>query len=74
MSNVCAEDMGPLPPGWEIRHTATNRTYFVDHNNRTTQFTDPRLPLHNADALLSPARSDAATESNLLLGPNMLIL
>uniref|UniRef100_A0A672LVQ7 WW domain-containing protein n=1 Tax=Sinocyclocheilus grahami TaxID=75366 RepID=A0A672LVQ7_SINGR len=35
--------LGPLPPGWEIRNTATGRVYFVDHNNRTTQFTDPRL-------------------------------
>lgn len=37
------EELGPLPPGWEIRNTATGRVYFVDHNNRTTQFTDPRL-------------------------------
>ena len=33
----------PLPTGWEMRHTASGRVYFVDHNNRTTQFTDPRL-------------------------------
>lgn len=36
---------GPLPPGWEMRHSPTGRLYFVDHNNRTTQFTDPRLAL-----------------------------
>ena len=42
-TTVCPDDLGPLPPGWEIRHTATGRCYYVDHNNRTTQFTDPRL-------------------------------
>lgn len=36
-------ELGPLPPGWEMRQTATGRIYYVDHNNRTTQFTDPRL-------------------------------
>ena len=41
--NVNPEDLGPLPAGWEIRHTANGRVYYVDHNNRTTQFTDPRL-------------------------------
>uniref|UniRef100_A0A8C5GSA5 E3 ubiquitin-protein ligase SMURF1 n=1 Tax=Gouania willdenowi TaxID=441366 RepID=A0A8C5GSA5_GOUWI len=43
LSNVNCEELGPLPPGWEIRNTATGRVYFVDHNHRTTQFTDPRL-------------------------------
>lgn len=33
----------PLPEGWEIKHTSTGRKYFVNHNNKTTQFTDPRL-------------------------------
>jgi len=41
-SDLLAE-LGPLPPGWEMRQTATGRIYYVDHNNRTTQFTDPRL-------------------------------
>lgn len=41
----CAAAAGPLPPGWEMRHAPSGRPYFVDHNNRTTQFTDPRLAL-----------------------------
>ena len=40
---VSEDDLGTLPPGWETRQTATGRVYYVDHNNRTTQFTDPRL-------------------------------
>lgn len=40
---LALESLGPLPPGWEQRKTNTGRVYYVDHNNRTTQFTDPRL-------------------------------
>lgn len=41
--NFALESLGPLPSGWEQRKTASGRVYYVDHNNRTTQFTDPRL-------------------------------
>ena len=39
------ELIGPLPQGWDKRQFSSSKTriYFVDHNNRTTQFTDPRL-------------------------------
>jgi hypothetical protein len=37
------ELIGPLLNGWEVRQTQSGRQYYVDHNNRTTQFTDPRL-------------------------------
>jgi E3 ubiquitin ligase SMURF1/2 len=40
---VPEEELGELPEGWEVRHTANGRIYFVDHNTKTTQFTDPRL-------------------------------
>lgn len=41
--NLALDSLGPLPSGWEQRKTASGRVYYVDHNNRTTQFTDPRL-------------------------------
>lgn len=41
--NYALDSLGPLPTGWEQRKTASGRVYYVDHNNRTTQFTDPRL-------------------------------
>lgn len=44
--NAVLESLGPLPSGWEQRKTASGRVYYVDHNNRTTQFTDPRLNGH----------------------------
>ncbi|KAJ3115576.1 hypothetical protein HDU96_000400 [Phlyctochytrium bullatum] len=36
--------LGPLPSGWEMRITNTNRIYFVDHNSKITTWDDPRLP------------------------------
>ncbi|KAI1788459.1 ubiquitin-protein ligase [Ganoderma leucocontextum] len=34
--------LGPLPSGWEERHTLQGRPYYVDHNTRTTTWVDPR--------------------------------
>ncbi|KAH9967971.1 hypothetical protein BC827DRAFT_1152318 [Russula dissimulans] len=38
-------DLGPLPSGWELRLTNSDKVYFVDHNTETTTWEDPRLPL-----------------------------
>lgn len=54
------EELGPLPPGWEQRKTSSGRIYFVDHNNRTTQFTDPRLNSSVLSALRRQSSSTAA--------------
>ena len=43
LSGISRNHLGPLPSGWELRYSNSGRVYFVDHNNRTTQFTDPRL-------------------------------
>ena len=55
-------ELGPLPEGWEIRYTEHGRKYFVDHMSRTTQFTDPRLPMHMARRILVdvPPEEEAA--------------
>ncbi|KAF8327236.1 uncharacterized protein EI90DRAFT_3068391 [Cantharellus anzutake] len=37
-----AAGSGPLPVGWEERHTLEGRPYYVDHNTRTTTWVDPR--------------------------------
>lgn len=47
-----------MPDGWEIRYTEHGRTYFVDHMSRTTQFTDPRLPMHMARRILVDVPSE----------------
>ncbi|KAH9492348.1 neural precursor cell expressed, developmentally down-regulated [Bulinus truncatus] len=36
-------NLGPLPPGWEERTHSDGRVFFIDHNNKTTQWEDPRL-------------------------------
>ncbi|KAK2174098.1 hypothetical protein NP493_829g01003 [Ridgeia piscesae] len=66
---MCADDLGPLPSGWETRHTANGRVYFVDHNNRTTQFTDPRYSA-NLTILQQRVRSPPADPPGLS-GPQL---
>ncbi|KAK4052965.1 hypothetical protein OIO90_004089 [Microbotryomycetes sp. JL221] len=41
---VTDEALGPLPAGWELRHTANGKRYYVDHNTKTTTWEDPRMP------------------------------
>ena len=45
-SFLTEQELGSMPDGWEIRHTASGRVYYVDHNTRTTQFTGKDLPIH----------------------------
>lgn len=35
-----------LPEGWEQAITPDGETYFINHNDRTTSWFDPRLPMH----------------------------
>uniref|UniRef100_A0A6Q2WRY8 E3 ubiquitin-protein ligase SMURF1 n=1 Tax=Esox lucius TaxID=8010 RepID=A0A6Q2WRY8_ESOLU len=65
LSNVNCEELGPLPPGWEIRNTATGRVYFVDHNNRTTQFTDPRLSSNQLKETQPPQQAPTLSPAQL---------
>ncbi|XP_022643711.1 transcriptional coactivator YAP1-A-like isoform X2 [Varroa jacobsoni] len=45
-SVINAETLGPLPAGWEQRTTSDGEVYFLNHNNRTTSWFDPRIPTH----------------------------
>jgi E3 ubiquitin ligase SMURF1/2 len=57
--------LGPMPTGWERRETSSGRPYFVDHNSRTTQFTDPRLPNNaNLRQLLSSNTAAKPTQTS----------
>lgn len=38
-----AAQLGPLPAGWEMRHTTTGRPYFINHESKETSWDDPRL-------------------------------
>jgi E3 ubiquitin-protein ligase NEDD4 len=39
--NPSVDQYGPLPTGWERRVDPLGRTYYVDHNTRTTTWTRP---------------------------------
>lgn len=54
--------VGRLSANWEVRHTSSGKTYFVNHVKKTTQFTDPRLVVYK-DHLM------AHLKRNLLPGP-----
>jgi protein yorkie len=36
--------LGPLPENWQMAMDKLGDVYFIDHNNRTTTWFDPRLP------------------------------
>ena len=41
--NPSLMNVGPLPSGWEQASTAAGEVYFINHNDRTTSWFDPRL-------------------------------
>ncbi|XP_047425462.1 E3 ubiquitin-protein ligase NEDD4-like isoform X3 [Mugil cephalus] len=49
-----------LPPGWEERKDAKGRTYYVNHNNRTTTWTRPIVQLTEDGASTSAAAAATA--------------
>ncbi|CAJ1070704.1 E3 ubiquitin-protein ligase NEDD4-like isoform X12 [Xyrichtys novacula] len=49
-----------LPPGWEERKDGKGRTYYVNHNNRTTTWTRPIVQLTEDGASTSAAATAAA--------------
>jgi len=59
-----SEVLGPFPSGWEERSTRSNRSYFVDHAHRTTQFTDPRLSGQNLVRLMAKYREAKGQSSS----------
>uniref|UniRef100_A0A5S6R650 Membrane-associated guanylate kinase, WW and PDZ domain-containing protein 2 n=1 Tax=Trichuris muris TaxID=70415 RepID=A0A5S6R650_TRIMR len=42
-SLMVADELGPLPPNWEVGYTDIGEKYFIDHNTGTTHWTDPRV-------------------------------
>eukprot|EP01125_Pyxidicula_operculata_P015311 TRINITY_DN5182_c0_g1_i1.p1 TRINITY_DN5182_c0_g1~~TRINITY_DN5182_c0_g1_i1.p1 ORF type:complete len:1709 (+),score=405.04 TRINITY_DN5182_c0_g1_i1:623-5749(+) len=53
MQSVVAEDE-PLPQGWEKAVDDTGRVYFIDHNNKTTSWEDPRKKARVATVVPQP--------------------
>ncbi|XP_024658794.2 E3 ubiquitin-protein ligase NEDD4-like isoform X3 [Maylandia zebra] len=55
-----------LPPGWEERKDAKGRTYYVNHNNRTTTWTRPVVQLTEDGASTSAAAAAASGGASAL--------
>lgn len=56
--NPNVDQYGPLPPGWERRLDPLGRTYYVDHNTRTTTWNRP-----SASAVVNTATQDNETNA-----------
>ncbi len=68
-----SDERGPLPPGWERRTDHLGRTYYVDHNTRSTTWTRPSGNASTNDAAhASATAADRARHSNRALADEML--
>lgn len=56
--NPNVDQYGPLPPGWERRIDPLGRTYYVDHNTRTTTWNRP-----SASAAANTSAQDSETSA-----------
>ncbi|GAA5877383.1 hypothetical protein JCM16303_003311 [Sporobolomyces ruberrimus] len=77
------DDLGSLPAGWERRETPRGRSYFVDHNTKTTSWDDPRVPSLQPDSdqqkrdfrrKLVYFRSQPALRTNVSRGDSRIIV
>ncbi|KAG8826479.1 hypothetical protein FRC19_008833 [Serendipita sp. 401] len=57
------DQYGPLPNGWERRTDHLGRTYYVDHNNRTTTWTRPSSN-QTVNVAEQRAEADASRENH----------
>jgi len=44
-TNLYQHQYGELPPGWEQAKTRDGRIYYINHNDKTTQWEDPRITM-----------------------------
>jgi len=58
--------MKPMPDGWEVRSDNTGRSYYVDHNARTTTYEDPRIHLVGDDSNIPQYKRDFQLKSKYL--------
>ncbi len=56
-----------LPPGWELRYDPRGRSYYVDHNTRSTTWTRPP-PSHSAPNPV--VHTPSARTAETILSPN----
>ncbi|MGH0166113.1 UNVERIFIED_CONTAM: hypothetical protein FKN15_064989 [Acipenser sinensis] len=59
-----------LPPGWEERKDNKGRTYYVNHNNRTTSWSRP-IVQHTEDGATATATASTSNVSSHLSEPQL---
>lgn len=64
-----SDELGPLPPGWERRTDHLGRTYYVDHNTRSTTWTRPS---NDPAAQRADAGMDRARMNNMAVADDFL--
>ncbi|PWN37850.1 HECT-domain-containing protein [Meira miltonrushii] len=65
------DDAG-LPPGWERRTDHLGRTYYVDHNTRSTTWTRPTMSSNGSQQAAQATAADRQRHSNRALADEML--
>lgn len=70
----------PLPPGWERRTDPQNRTYFVDHNTRSTTWHRPPVqgqpqgrPVSQPAPAQLPARAATVVANSPIVNPTQQV-
>lgn len=58
------DQLGRLPPGWERRTDNFGRTYYVDHNTRTTTWKRPTLDTNDLNSTSRPSILNSAAGSS----------
>ncbi|WFD28892.1 HECT-type E3 ubiquitin transferase [Malassezia nana] len=64
-----SDELGPLPPGWERRTDHLGRTYYVDHNTRSTTWTRPS---NDPGAQRADTGMDRARMNNMAVADDFL--
>jgi len=46
-ANVSTDELGPLPPGWQMSRTDSDRLFFIDHINKRTTWVKTKKIIKN---------------------------
>jgi hypothetical protein len=74
-SEVTLPGVQPLPSGWEEVIDEQGRSFFLDHNTRSSTWTDPRSTPANSAECRSDRRADAESRgpvAQLTMAPALL--
>jgi len=61
------DDMGPLPPGWEMAKAPNGQLYYMNHITKTTQWEDPRKQIQQQ--MVNQMNGTASPRSSAVVSP-----